>query len=430
MVKPWFSLLSSSVLVLLSLARVISAAEHDSGTAAWPNGPFVTSGRDIKNALGETIVYAGTNWPGHGEVMIPEGLQYQSVQTIVSKIKSLGMNSIRLTYAIQMIDQIYANGGRDTSVQAAFVNALGQTNGARVLSQFLTSNPSFTANTTRLQVFDAVVEECAKQQIYINLDNHMSRAAWCCGGTDGNTWFKDTDFNVDNWLRGLRYMADHGKSWPNLMSMSLRNELRNPTNNPQLSQSSYNWRDWYVYIRQGAEAVHSANPDTLIVLSGLDYDTTMRPVVQGTALTPGTGTFRRSDFAGYENKLVIELHNYNNQATNCDSLQSDMYQKGYQALHPEDKGAVNVFPVLMTEFGFYQNTTEWQRVYATCIADLLSTEKSGWFIWVLAGSYYIRSGTQDFEETWGLVNHDWTNWRAPSYIDGGLKPLIRNTVRG
>lgn len=37
--------------------------------------------------------------------MVPEGLQYQSVETIVSKIKSLGMNSIRLTYATELIDQ-------------------------------------------------------------------------------------------------------------------------------------------------------------------------------------------------------------------------------------------------------------------------------------------------------------------------------------
>jgi len=24
-------------------------------------------------------------------------------------------------------------------------------------------------------------------------------------------------------------------------------------------------------------------------------------------------------------------------------------------------------------------------------------------IWVLAGSYYIRSGTQDYDETWGML---------------------------
>jgi len=62
---------------------------------------------------------------------------------------------------------------------------------------------------TSRQVYDAVVAELAKQQIYVHLDNHMSKGAWCCGGNDGNTWFGDTDFNVGRWKRGLEYMADY-----------------------------------------------------------------------------------------------------------------------------------------------------------------------------------------------------------------------------
>lgn len=59
------------------------------------------------------------------------------------------------------------------------------------------------------QVFDAVVDELNAQEIYVNLDNHISRGEWCCGGTDGNTWWGDQYFNADNWVRGLGYMAKH-----------------------------------------------------------------------------------------------------------------------------------------------------------------------------------------------------------------------------
>src|SRR5690349_5442536 len=93
------------------------------------------------------------------------------------------------------------------------------------------------------------------------------------------------------------------------MSMSLRNELREPTNNPAV-RATYNWATWYPYIRRGADAVHAANPDPLIILSGLNYDTTMQPVVRGQALNPGNTVFNFSDFSGYANKLAIELHNY------------------------------------------------------------------------------------------------------------------------
>lgn len=40
-----------------------------------------------------------------------------------------------------------------------------------------------------LQVFDAIAAECANQQIWVHLDNHVSKAQWCCSETDGNAWF-------------------------------------------------------------------------------------------------------------------------------------------------------------------------------------------------------------------------------------------------
>lgn len=119
---------------------------------AWPNAPFTADGRWIKDASGNTVNFAGVNWPGHGEVMIPEGLQYQSISTIVSKVKSLGMNVFRLTYAIELVDQIYANNGEDVTIETAFVNALGRENGTRVLNMVLEANPQFSSETKRLEV--------------------------------------------------------------------------------------------------------------------------------------------------------------------------------------------------------------------------------------------------------------------------------------
>lgn len=36
------------------------------GASEWPYGPFSTRGRDIVNARGEAITWAGVNWPGSG----------------------------------------------------------------------------------------------------------------------------------------------------------------------------------------------------------------------------------------------------------------------------------------------------------------------------------------------------------------------------
>jgi hypothetical protein len=204
------------------------------------------------------------------------------------------------------------------------------------------------------------------------------------------------------------------------MSMSLRNEPREPDSGP--ARNTYSWESWYTYIKQGAQAIHSANSDVLIFLSGLSYDTYITPVAQGTALTPGTGTFSLCDFPGYANKLVLELHNYENSATSCDSLQSDLNNDGFSAL------GSNKFPVMLTEFGFQMDSTTWEGVYASCLTSFLPAQKAGWFIWVLAGSYYIRSGTQDYDETWGLLTHDWSTWRSTSYVNGALVTMVKNTL--
>ncbi|KAK7430760.1 hypothetical protein QQZ08_002804 [Neonectria magnoliae] len=394
----------------------------------WPNGPFFSKGNRIVDASDNTIKFAGTNWPGHGEVMVPEGLQFQSISKIVSDIKSLGMNVIRLTYAIEMIDQIYENDGKDISLETAFTAGLGDANGTAVLKQVLENNPAFTAATTRLEVFDAVAAECAKQQIYVHLDNHISQGVWCCGGADGNAWFGDKYYNVDNWLRGLAYIAKHAKSWSSFVSMSLRNELRQPTGSGSGSAAPYNWATWYFYIKQATAVINNANPDSLIFLSGLNYDTTLTPVVQGTALTPGTGVFNSGDFPGHRDKLVLELHSYANTASSCSSLKADLLQKGFQAADATNPAVKNVFPVLMTEWGFNMEDNNWQSVYTTCLADFLPKESAGWMIWVLVGSYYTRQGTQDFDEAWGMLNHDWSNWRNNAFTKQTLVPMVDATL--
>jgi endoglucanase len=170
--------------------------------------PLSTKGRDVIDANGDVFHYKATNWPGHQEIMIPEGLQYSSVSDIVSWFPKLGLNSVRLTFAIEMIDEYYSNSPNQT-LEKSVINALGQVNGTKVLNQILAKNPQFRRNTTRLQVWDAVGKELSSQGVVIHLDNHVSKAFWCCGENDGNAWFGDKFFDVETWKRGLSFMAKH-----------------------------------------------------------------------------------------------------------------------------------------------------------------------------------------------------------------------------
>lgn len=121
-----------------------------------------------------------------------------------------------------MVDNIFEHDG-DVAIETAFTHALGINNGTKVFNAVMRNNPTFAPDITRLQVwtahpfnarsltrqvFDAIAQECAKQQVYLHLDNHVSKAGWCCG-RDGNGWFGDTYFDVPKWKRALGYMAEH-----------------------------------------------------------------------------------------------------------------------------------------------------------------------------------------------------------------------------
>ncbi|KAK7937984.1 glycoside hydrolase family 5 protein [Apiospora aurea] len=414
------SVLWSAASLLAAPIAVAGAANAAAAAVApWPNGPFVTSDRWVTDKSGNIVTYAGVNWPGHIDVMIPEGLQYQSIASIVSKIKSLGMNAVRLTFAIEMIDQITH---KDIPISKAFTDALGQEQGTAVLQKVLKNHQGlFDENTTRLQVFDAVAAECAKQQIYVHLDNHVSKAGWCCTPLDGNSWFGDKYFSVDNWKRGVAYMANHGKNWPNLMSIALRNELRGPI----LSRGKpepYNWDTWYTRMREGADDVFKANPDLLIFLSGLDSDKNIGPVP------------RRLQGYG-DDKLVLELHYYDilrgSEPRDCDQVGRELDNAGFSALGNASSGvaeATNRFPVLLTEFGFPQDNRTYTQTIHRCTEQFLADRQAGWTIWPLGGSYYVREGKQDFDEPWGLLTHDWSDWRSPEHIQNGLRSLIQASL--
>ncbi len=180
------------------------------------------------------------------------------------------------------------------------------------------------------------------------------------------------------------------------MSIGMRNELRTPSDDNALASKSYNWQDWYTNMVAASKIINTANPDILIFFSGLGYDTTLTPIVAGTNL--GSNTYFNKPSFSYWDKMVLELHDYQNSISSCSALQSDLNGNGFSTLSGNQ---VNTMPMVMTEWGHDQTDGSYTGTYASCLHSFLPAPHVGWTIWVLAGSYYIRSGTQDYEETWG-----------------------------
>ncbi|XP_056164529.1 glycosyl hydrolase 5 family protein-like [Syzygium oleosum] len=170
-------------------------------------------------------------------------------------------------------------------------------------------------------------------------------------------------------------MATLATGFSNVIGMSSRNELRGRKQNVD---------DWYKFMQQGAETVHAANPNVLVILSALNYEIDLlflrsRPVS-----------------VSFAKKLVFEMH-----------WHSFSNGKAWQSGNPNDVcGAVlkdrmsrSVFlleqgyPLFVSEFGIDERGTNVNdNRYFNCFMAVAADLEWDFALWSLQGSYYLREG--------------------------------------
>lgn len=108
-----------------------------------------------------------------------------------------------------------------------------------------------------------------------------------------------------------------------------------------------------------ADAINQANPDPLIFFSGLGFDVDLGNVTKGRDLGNGQ-IFDISSFS-YADKVVFELHNYQNSLSDsdCTNFGNGLYSSGYDAMDTSSTTtAKNIAPVVLTEFGKMQKARQ------------------------------------------------------------------------
>lgn len=256
------------------------------------------------------------------------------------------------------------------------------------------------------------------------LDNQISKPEWCCSKLDGNGFFGDEFFDPGEWLRGLSLMAALFNGSSSVVAMSLRNELRGPRQNltdwyrfcPKLPEPLCNSSPPFFcktsprcrYMQRGAEAVHSANPDVLVILSGLDYDKDLSFLAEKPV---------ELSFSG---KLVFELHWYGfsdggewemgNPNEVCGSVVGSLTEKGLFLL---EQG----HPLFLSEFGLDQQAlSPADGRFLSCLTAMAAELDLDWALWALQGSYYVREGTLAHDETYGILTWSWCEPRNSFFL--------------
>ncbi|KAK3029828.1 hypothetical protein RJ639_038262 [Escallonia herrerae] len=360
---------------------------------------------------GQRVKLACVNWPGHLHAMIPEGLQKKPVKDIAASVASMGFNCVRLTWATYMFT-------KDSSVNLTAAQSLDRWNLTAAKAGVAANNPQLL-DLDIVDVQKAVIDELGAQNLMVVLDNHVSLPKWCCDNDDGNGFFGDKYFDPKEWVQGLTMVAKRYKGNPTLkeafhlhvakglvtklgapvVAMSLRNELRGPRQNEN---------DWYQYIQEGATAIHGESPDLLVIVSGLIFDTNL------------SFLRNRPMASNFNKKLVYEAHWYPFNDPPAKWLhQTNEFCANTTSWFMSQSGFLlsgkNPVPLFLSEFGKDQSDAkEDQNRYFSCLLAYLAETDIDWSLWTLQGSYMLREGQIDQEETFGMLDFSWDHLRNPT----------------
>jgi endoglucanase len=353
----------------------LSAASNAQQTAT---PPLHASGYQILDSKDRVVRLSSVNWYGFDQKeFVAGGLDHAPLDKIIEQIHSLGVNSVRLPWANETIEKNPV--APDYSVKA---------------------NPQFRGKRA-MEVMDAVIAALGKARIMVILDNHVSRADWCCKDDDGNGLWYNGDYPEENWLADWRAIVLRYKKQPWVVGADLRNELRSGAtwggNDPKL--------DWHAAAERGGNTVLNANPKLLVMVEGPQYSTDF------TAFATLPLTLK------VPNRLVYSPHAY---ASSSHTFAS--YEEMRQAYD--------------TRAGFLlQNKPEvplWVGEFGTC-QTLDCGANSQWLVWFvqylkeknLSWGYWPLNGTQssgysrtyDTLETYGLLSTDYQHVAAPKIVE-------------
>ena len=139
----------------------------------------------VIDSADQRVKLACVNWYGaHMEGFVVNGLDVRPVADIAQTIASLGFNCIRLPFSLE---QFYDN----PIVEASRLSA----------------NPSLVGLSS-LEVFDATVSALTDAGLMVILNNHNSKAGWCCSEQDGDGLWYTNQYSEQMWLEALEKMAE------------------------------------------------------------------------------------------------------------------------------------------------------------------------------------------------------------------------------
>lgn len=378
----------ANIPMIVGLTMLLSCSSVK--VAAQPAFPLHTAGQYIVDSNGYRVRLNAFNWYGTESTdYVVAGLQTESLQNIVSEIKSLGFNTVRLPWSNQMYESNPVVG-----------------------DYALAANPSLEGENA-LTIFDQVISALTNAGIMVILDNHSSNAEWCCSTSDGNTLWYNSSYPETSWINDWEGMVQRYASNPYVIGADLRNEPRGTATWGGSAST-----DWHAAAQRGGKAIQTVNSTLLIFAEGVSYAGDL----SGVASLPVSLTVA--------NHIVYEAHDYGywySHLTGMGNYESKINPKwGYLIT------GNNPQPFWIGEFGTC-NTSD------TCVSSSNNADNGYWFNLITTylhahnvdWSYWAINGTQatgagrtwGVAESYGVLNASWNGSALPA-LTSSLQTLM------
>lgn len=230
-------------LAALTLGPVAIVGTPGAVAAAAPSlvgrAPLATSGARIVDRNGAEVVLQGVNWFGfETSNHVPHGLWTRDYRDMLSQIRSLGFNTVRLPFSIQAL--------RSSTISGV---------------DFSSGRNAALAGKTPLQAMDVIVGEAATQALAVLLDNH----SLADDGFSYDLWYGTGGYTEDDWVANWQMLAQRYKSQANVIGADLKNEPHG-----RATWGDGGATDWRRAAGRAGNAVLGIAPSWLIVVEGTE----------------------------------------------------------------------------------------------------------------------------------------------------------------
>jgi aryl-phospho-beta-D-glucosidase BglC (GH1 family) len=328
---------------------------------------FHTSGNQILDVNGNRVTITGVNWFGfETSNYVVHGLWARNYKDMMSQMKQLGFNTIRMPFSSAIFDPSNSPNGIDFNL-----------------------NPDLLGLSS-LQILDKIVDYAGQIGLRIILDHHSAKPD---NHSNEPLWYipGDSTYTEQAWINDWTALAQRYAGNATVIGADLQNEPHNPATWGDGNLAT----DWQLAAERAGNAILQVNPNWLIFVEGIQTYGGQSDWWGGNLMGAGATPV----VLNVANRVVYSPHEYPASVFSQTWFSAANYPNNLTSVWDGYWGYLyreNIAPIWIGEFGSKLQTPTDQQWYQQITKYLAGGMSWTWWSW-----------NPDSGDTGGILGDDW-----------------------